>query len=105
MMPSFYKFKQIYLIFIIGVLLTACGRNKKIDVSNIPIDVKIERFDQDFDGLRTKPMEQQAIFMVQKYGNFYRDYTQQILEAGSINDTAYFNTYCATFLRARLTWT
>jgi gliding motility-associated lipoprotein GldB len=92
MMPSFYKFKQIYLIFIIGVLLTACGRNKKIDVSNIPIDVKIERFDQDFDGLRTKPMEQQAIFMVQKYGNFYRDYTQQILEAGSINDTAYFNT-------------
>jgi gliding motility-associated lipoprotein GldB len=92
MIPSFYKFKQIYLIFIIGALLTACGRNKKIDVSNIPIDVKIERFDQDFDGLRTKPMEQQAIFMVQKYGDFYRDYTQQILEAGSINDTAYFNT-------------
>lgn len=92
MIPTFYKFKQIYLIFIIGVLLTACGRNKKIDVSNIPIDVKIERFDHDFDGLRTKPMEQQAIFMVQKYGDFYRDYTQQILEAGSINDTAYFNT-------------
>ncbi|MGF7081748.1 gliding motility lipoprotein GldB [Mucilaginibacter sp. UYCu711] len=92
MIPSFYKFKQIYLIFIIGVLLTACGRNKKIDVSNIPIDVKIERFDHDFDGLRTKPMEQQAIFMLQKYGGFYRDYTQQILEAGSINDTAYFNT-------------
>jgi gliding motility-associated lipoprotein GldB len=92
MIPSFYKFKQIYLIFIIGVLLTACGRNKKIDVSNIPIDVKIERFDHDFDGLHTKPMEQQAIFMVQKYGDFYRDYTQQILEAGSINDTAYFKT-------------
>ncbi|MES2378059.1 MAG: gliding motility lipoprotein GldB [Bacteroidota bacterium] len=92
MIPSFYKFKQIYLIFIIGLLLTACSRNKKIDVSNIPIDVKIERFDHDFDGLRTKPMEQQAIFMVQKYGDFYRDYTQQILEAGSINDTAYFNT-------------
>ncbi len=96
-MTSFYKFKQIYLIFIISVLLTACGRNKKIDVSNIPIDVKIERFDHDFDGLRTKPMEQQAIFMVQKYGNFYRDYTQQILEAGSINDTAYFNTLREVF--------
>jgi gliding motility-associated lipoprotein GldB len=90
MISSFYKFKQIYLIFIIGLLLTACGRDKKIDVSNIPIDVKIERFDHDFDGLRTKPMEQQAIFMVQKYGDFYRDYTQQILEAGSINDTGYF---------------
>jgi len=91
MISSFYKFKQIYLIFIIGALLTACGRNKKIDVSNIPIDVKIERFDHDFDGLRTKPMAKQAAFLQKKYGNFYRDYTEQILQAGSINDTGYFN--------------
>jgi gliding motility-associated lipoprotein GldB len=91
MIPTFYKLKQIYLIFIVGLLFTACGRKKDIDVSNIPIDVKIERFDHDFDGLRTKPMEQQAITLIQKYGSFYRDYTQQILEAGSINDTAYFN--------------
>jgi gliding motility-associated lipoprotein GldB len=92
MIPTFYKFKQIYLIFIVGMLLTACRDNKKIDVSNIPIDVKIERFDYDFDGLRTKPMEDQAIFLIKKYGTFYRDYTEQILEAGSINDTMYFNT-------------
>src|SRR6187551_1009433 len=97
MIPTFYKLKQIYLFFIIALLFTACGRKKDIDVSNIPIDVKIERFDHDFDGLRTKPMEQQAIALIQKYGNFYRDYTQQILEAGSINDTAYFNTLREVF--------
>lgn len=91
MIPSFYKFKQIYLIFIVGLLFTACGRNKKIDVSNIPIDVKIERFDHDFDGLRTKPMVQQAAFMQKKYGSFYRDYTEQILQAGSTSDTTYFS--------------
>jgi gliding motility-associated lipoprotein GldB len=91
MISTLYKFKQIYLIFIIGLLLTACGRSKKIDVSNIPIDVKIERFDHDFDGLRTKPMEQQAMFLFKKYGNFYRDYTEQILQAGSIADTGYFS--------------
>ncbi|MCC8424096.1 gliding motility lipoprotein GldB [Mucilaginibacter sp. UR6-11] len=91
MIPTLYKFKQIYLIFIMGLLLAACGRSKKIDVSNIPIDVKIERFDHDFDGLRTKPMEQQAMLLLKKYGNFYRDYTEQILQAGSINDTGYFS--------------
>src|ERR1700712_3857434 len=91
MIPTFYKFKQIYLIFIVGLLFTACGRNKKIDVSNIPIDVKIERFDHDFDGLRTKPMVQQAAFMQKKYGSFYIDYPEQILQAGSTADTAYFN--------------
>jgi gliding motility-associated lipoprotein GldB len=97
MIPTLFKLKQIYLIFIIGLLLTACGGKKDIDISNIPIDVKIERFDHDFDGLRTKPMEQQAIYMVKKYGNFYRDYTEQILEAGSINDTTYFNTLRQVF--------
>ncbi|MDB5031306.1 gliding motility lipoprotein GldB [Mucilaginibacter sp.] len=91
MIPTNYKFKQIYLFFIAGLLLTACSRNKKIEVSNIPIEVKIERFDHDFDAMRTKPMLQQANFMQKKYGIFYRDYVEQILEAGSTADTGYFN--------------
>ncbi|WP_214072168.1 gliding motility lipoprotein GldB [Mucilaginibacter sp. dw_454] len=97
MISTLYKFKQIYLIFIAAVLLSACGHDKKVDVSNIPIDVKIERFDHDFDGLRTKPMEQQAMFMIKKYGAFYANYTEQILEAGSIKDTNYFGTLRPVF--------
>jgi len=57
------KSKQIYLIFFIGVLLTACTHNKKVDVSNISVDVTIERFDRDLDAMRTKPMAQQAAFL------------------------------------------
>ncbi|MFD2874435.1 gliding motility lipoprotein GldB [Mucilaginibacter ximonensis] len=91
MIPSFYKFKQIYVVFIALLLFAACGRSKKIDVSNIPIDVKIERFDHDFDGLRTKPMEPQAMLLIKKYNMFFADYVQRILEAGSIRDTGYFN--------------
>ncbi|WP_449288993.1 gliding motility lipoprotein GldB [Mucilaginibacter antarcticus] len=97
MIPTFYKLKQIYLFFIVGLLLSACGGKKDIDVSNIPIDVKIARFDHDFDQLRTKPMEPQAIALLQKYGDFYRDYTQQILEAGSVQDTNYFKTLREVF--------
>lgn len=97
MSPIRCKSKQIYLIFFIGLVLTACTRNKKIDVSNIPVDVKIERFDQDFDAMRTKPMAQQAIYLQKKYGIFYKDFIEQILRAGSVNDTAYFATLRQVF--------
>jgi gliding motility-associated lipoprotein GldB len=91
MISTSNKIKQIYLIFSICLILAACGRSKKIDVSNIPIDVKIERFDHDFDALRTKPMQQQAAYLQKKYGIFYSDYVEQVLEAGTIRDTAYYN--------------
>jgi gliding motility-associated lipoprotein GldB len=84
--------KQIYLIFFIGLVITACNGSKKVDVSHIPIDVKIERFDREFDALRTKPMELQAVYLHKKYGIFYQDYVERILNAGSIRDTAYFAT-------------
>ena len=91
MTATYCKFKQIYSIFFIGVLFTSCGGNKNIDVSNIPVDVKIDRFDRDFDQLRQKPMSPQALLLQKKYGYFYTDYVGHILEVGNPNDTAYFN--------------
>src|SRR5580704_4672408 len=86
------KTTQIYLIFFIGLLLCGCGRHKKVDVSNIPVDVKIERFDKDFDAMRTKPMAQQAAYLQKKYGVFYLDFIALILQNQDINlkDTSYF---------------
>ncbi|WP_184550514.1 gliding motility lipoprotein GldB [Mucilaginibacter sp. FT3.2] len=90
MITTPYKAKQIYLIFFIGLILASCGRNKKIDVSNINLEVKIERFDQDFDAMRTRPMAQQAIHLHNKYRVFYQDFIERILPVGNIKDTAYF---------------
>ena len=86
------KAKQIYLFFFISLLLSACGRHKKIDVSNIPVDVKIERFDKEFDEMRTKPMAAQAAYLQKKYGVFYRDFIALVLQDQDIKvtDTAYF---------------
>lgn len=91
MTATYCKFTQIYFIFCIGILFTSCGGNKDIDVSNIDVDVKIERFDRDFDQMQQKLMPQQALLLQKKYGNFYADFVEQILEAGAVNDTAYFN--------------
>jgi gliding motility-associated lipoprotein GldB len=92
MSPIHRKTKQIYLFFFIGLTMAACTGDKKNDVSDIPVDVKIERFDQNFDALRTKPMAPQAAYLQNKYGIFYKDFIEQILNAGSTADTAYFNT-------------
>src|SRR6202012_4561793 len=73
-----------------GLLLTACGRSKKIDVSNIDVSVKIERFDHDLDAMRTKPLLTQSTFMIKKYGIFYQDYMERVMRYGSVRDTAYF---------------
>lgn len=84
------KSKQIYLIFITCIMLASCSHGKKVDVSNIALDVKIDRFDHDLDDMRKKPMAQQSLFLQRKYGNFYQDFIERILPAGSIKDTAYF---------------
>lgn len=83
---------QIYLIFLICVLLASCGRSKKVDVSNINLNVTIGRFDHDFNDMRTKPMAAQAAYLQQKYGGFYQDFVERILQAGTIRDTNYFKT-------------
>ncbi|MFC0515817.1 gliding motility lipoprotein GldB [Mucilaginibacter angelicae] len=90
MNPTRYIAKQIYLIFSIGLILSACTRNKKIDVSNINLEVKIERFDHDFDAMRSKPMALQAAYLQKQYGNFYPDFIERILQVGSTKDTTYF---------------
>ncbi len=97
MSPIHRKTKQIYLFFFIGLTLAACTNDKKVDVSNIKLDVNIERFDQEFDAMRTKPMAQQAAYLQKKYGAFYQDFIERILNAGSTADTAYFATLRKVF--------
>jgi len=91
-MISSYKTKQIYLFFLIALLLVACRSNKNVDVSNIHLEVKIERFDKDFDSMEVKPMAPQAAYLQKKYGVFYHNFIGILLQDQDINTkgTAYF---------------
>ncbi|MGI4749598.1 MAG: gliding motility lipoprotein GldB [Janthinobacterium lividum] len=82
--------KQSYLFFLICVLLVSCKRKDKIDVSGIDLNVKIERFDHDFDDFRNHNYLQQAAQLQQHYDPFYADFMERILSAGAVQDTAYF---------------
>ncbi len=87
-MPCKSKLKHFYL-YILGVaLLTACKQNKKVDVSHIKLEVHVQRFDKEFDQLRTPPMHPKSVMLYQKYGSFYNDFMERILQAGKLTDTA-----------------
>jgi gliding motility-associated lipoprotein GldB len=92
MTPAKNKAKQIYLIFITCVLFASCSQSKKVDVSNIQLEVKIERFDHDLDEMSQKPMAAQSLVLQRKYGAFYQDFIERILPMGSIRDSAFFKT-------------
>lgn len=81
---------QIYLFFLISFLLVSCKDKKKADVSSIDLEVKIERFDQDFGQLKPQTFPQQLPPIQQRYGQFYQDYIQGILSLGSAVDTGYY---------------
>lgn len=80
---------QIYLFFPICLLLANCENKKKIDVSGINVDVKIERFDHDLHQLRNGNIEAKTTAMRKQYGAFYPDFIERILKAGSTQDTLY----------------
>lgn len=82
--------KQSYLFFLICVLLASCKRKAKIDVSGIDLNIKIERFDHDFDGFKGSNYAAKAAQLSQHYGVFYADYIERILSEGNVQDTAYF---------------
>ncbi|MEO6980499.1 MAG: gliding motility lipoprotein GldB [Mucilaginibacter sp.] len=84
--------KPFYLFVLFVAVISACKSNKKVDVSNIQLEAKIERFDQEFDAMRTKPMGAQAAYLQRKYGAFYNNFLSTILQEPRINtqDTSYF---------------
>ena len=88
---NLYKSKLVCFFLLSVFILASCGR-KKVDVSNIKVNVKIERFDKDFEGMRTKPMAQQAAYLQKKYGRFYQNFIALLVQNNNVNieDTSYF---------------
>ena len=78
--------RQIYSFFlIIGVF--SCGRTDRVDVSHIDVDIRIERFDRALDSVTSNNIAVKNREWLQRYGYFYADYMQYMLEAGNPLDT------------------
>ncbi len=78
------------MFFLIALLLTACTNKKRPDISNIKLDLHIERFDNDMGRLNSQTLASEAPSLKTKYGAFYDDFMADMLSAGNPADTGYY---------------
>ncbi|MFW0716476.1 gliding motility lipoprotein GldB [Pedobacter sp. N23S346] len=80
------KHRQIYLIFLFAFAFISCKRNSRPDVSNINLDIKIDRFDKTLYAAKTKNASEVDKMLSKSYGVFYDDYIHRM-----IGSSAYHN--------------
>jgi hypothetical protein len=81
--------KKIISLSLIVFLITSCGSKKNIpDVSNIPVTVKIERFDNAFFAIDSNNFAAGLYKLNQQFSYFFTDFTANILGVGVLSDTS-----------------
>ncbi len=76
------KSGQIYLFFLFTFVFFSCGRKEsdhRPDVSHIPVDIQIKRFDLDLYRLKQHPLTYVNDTLHKAYGDFYEDYIQKMV--------------------------
>lgn len=76
-----------FLFLAVPILLFSCKQGSKPDVSDIQLEIKIGRFDQDLYNGKTKDLTQTDKMLQGKYGPFYNDFVHRM-----VGDPSYSNT-------------
>jgi gliding motility-associated lipoprotein GldB len=86
---------QIYLFFFICLVGVSCNNKKVVDVSEINLNISIERFDKELNSANHSNLPIKTTELRKKYTWFYDDYMEQIIRVGSPADPAYLNDLAA----------
>jgi len=87
------KHWQIYLIFLFAIAFISCRHSNRPDVSNIQVNIKIERFDQELFNGKNKDVIDVDKKLASKYGVFYDDFIHRILDSKYSNTESLTNLY------------
>jgi hypothetical protein len=72
--------KKIWLFFLFPIVIFSCNNKSNIpDVSDIKVDVKLERFEKDFFAIDTNHIPEGLETVAAKYPNFFQDFMENIL--------------------------
>ena len=86
-----YNVLQKYFFFLI-IAISSCRQSSTInrpDVSDIKVDVKIQRFDEEFANQNPKDVSHNNLKWSKQYPYFYKDFMDEMLAVGNPQDTAY----------------
>lgn len=84
MNPYFSTLKHLITLVLITSFIS-CGNNPlDIDVSNINLKLSVKRFDQDLFQYKAGISPENVTELNQKYGLFFQDFTQSVINIGSI---------------------
>lgn len=78
---------QIYLFFLCTTAFFSCKTSNRPDVSNIKLDIKIQRFDQDLYQGKNKDVAQTDTQLKNKYGYFYDDFMHRMVGNPNLSGT------------------
>ncbi|MFT3703643.1 MAG: hypothetical protein QM802_14865 [Agriterribacter sp.] len=93
-------FKNYILFFVLASLVfTSCGGNKTPDVSNIKVNLQVQRFDKDFFAIDTNHIQASLLALQQKYPVFLSDYVQHILGLSLTDEGGRADSAMRIFLR------
>jgi gliding motility-associated lipoprotein GldB len=79
------KHLRIYLFFLSTVIFFSCKQDQKPDVSDINLEIKIKRFDQDLQQGKSKDLAVVDQLLHKKYGAFYIDFITRMVGNPDIN--------------------
>ncbi|MFD2284663.1 gliding motility lipoprotein GldB [Pedobacter petrophilus] len=86
------KHRQIYLIFLFALAFISCKRDNRPDVSNINLDIQIDRFDKALYVAKAKNVGEVDQMLAKKYGVFYDDYIHRMIGSPEYNNDEVLNT-------------
>ena len=85
--PLVNSMKNLFPLFLFVIVISCNDRTDAPDVSNIKIDLKVERFEQDFFAIDSNATKQGLQQMQQKYPTFLPLFINHVLGLGPVVDS------------------
>ena len=83
-MKSYFSTLNSLITLVVLCTLLSCGNNRlDVDTSNIKVDLKVKRFDQELFNYPKGITAKDVVEMNTAYGLFFQDFTQSVINIGS----------------------